>query len=258
MDDAFAQLGRFERFAFRVMRFFSEARFPLFWQRHFLVPFVSLFVSRRLVVRGLEGVPKDPNARILLVSNHRTFFDQFILGFILWKHSGLRWRLNFPVRANFFYENPLGLLICAVMSGGTMFPPFFRAQSKKGFNRYSLQTLIEMLKRPSRMVGFHPEGTRNKTDDPYTLLPAQPGVGELALKARPVVVPAFIHGLTNSVWRELRANLRGERAVMALFGEPIDLSVFPPETRLVHHKKCADLFNEKITALGAEERALRA
>ncbi len=258
MDEAFAHLSWFERFAFRVMRFFSEARFPEFWQRHFLLNFVALFVSRRLVVSGLERVPRDPQARILLVSNHGSFFDQFILGYILWRRGGLKQRLNFPVRANFFYENPLGLLIILVASGGAMFPPFFRKARKKGFNRYSMQTLIEMLKRPARMVGFHPEGTRNKTGDPYTLGPAQPGVGELALKARPVVVPAFITGLSNSVWAELRANLRGERPVRAVFGAPIDLGAFPPETRLVHHKKCADLFNEKIAALAAEEKALRA
>jgi len=81
---------------------------------------------------------------------------------------------------------------------------------------------------------------------------------DMAVKARPVVVPAFIIGLTNSVWAELRANLRGERPVRAVFGEPIDLGAYPPEARLVHHKKCADLFNEKIAALGAEEKALRA
>jgi 1-acyl-sn-glycerol-3-phosphate acyltransferase len=256
MDEAFAQLGRFERFAFRLMRWASEARICQLWQHRVLVPFVSLFVSRRLVVRGLERVPGDVQARLLLVSNHRTFFDQFILGYILWTH-GLRQRLHFPVRANFFYENPLGLLVCLAMSGGSMFPPFFRAAAKKGFNKFSLQTLIEMLQRPAQMVGFHPEGTRNKTDDPYTLLPAQPGVGELALKARPVVVPAFITGLTNSAFAELRANWRGERKIVAVFGAPVDIAGFPEATRLTHSKKCADLFTEKIAALSAEEKELR-
>jgi len=257
MDDPLATLSRFERFAFRIMRSLSEARFTYFWQRYFLVPFVTLFVGRRLVVRGLERVPRDPQARILLVANHRTFFDLFFLGWILWTRGGLRQRLNFPVRANFFYENPLGLLICMAMSGGSMFPPFFRAAEKKSFNKYSLSALVEMLQRPGQLIGFHPEGKRNKSDDPYTLLPAQPGAGELALKARPLVVPAFITGLSNSVWSELRAGLFGGRQVVAVFGEPIDLSEFPAETRLTHHKKCADLFNERIAALAAEERELR-
>jgi 1-acyl-sn-glycerol-3-phosphate acyltransferase len=124
-------------------------------------------------------------------------------------------------------------------------------------NRLSLGILLEKLRTPGQLVGFHPEGTRNKTDDPYTMLPAQPGVGELALKARPVVVPAFILGLTNSFGAELKANLRRERPVIAVFGEPIELPEAPPETRLSHHKKCADLINQRIAALGVEERALR-
>jgi 1-acyl-sn-glycerol-3-phosphate acyltransferase len=256
MDEALAQLGFFERLAFRVMRWASEARVGQIWQHFVLVPFVSMFVSRRLVVSGLERVPADAQARILLVANHRTFFDQFILGYILFKR-GLRQRLHFPVRANFFYENPLGLLICLAMSGGSMFPPFFRKAKKKGVNKLSLQTLVEMLQRPAQMVGFHPEGTRNKTDDPYQLLPAQPGVGELALKARPIVIPAFITGLTNSVFAELFANLRGQRTIVAVFGAPIDLSAFPETARLTHHKQCADLFTAKIAALAEEEKALR-
>jgi len=146
--------------------------------------------------------------------------------------------------------------LSAVFTGGSMFPPFFRSAEKKGMNRLSMSILLEKLRTPGQMVGFHPEGTRNKTDDPYALLPAQPGAGELALKARPVVVPAFILGLTNSPWAELKANLRRERPVIAVFGEPVQLPE-PRDTRLSHHKKFADLLNERIAALGAEERALR-
>jgi 1-acyl-sn-glycerol-3-phosphate acyltransferase len=144
------------------------------------------------------------------------------------------------------------------MSGGTMFPPFFRAVEKKLFNKHSLAILIEKMRTPGQLVGFHPEGTRNKTDDPYTLLPAQPGAGELALKARPYVVPAFITGLTNSVRAELMANLRRERTVVAVFGDPVELPQFEGETRLSHHKRMADLFTERILALATEEKAVRA
>jgi 1-acyl-sn-glycerol-3-phosphate acyltransferase len=107
-------------------------------------------------------------------------------------------------------------------------------------------------------VGFHPEGTRNKGPDPYQLLPAQPGAGEVALKSRPlVVVPAFVTGLTNKLGHEIAANLRGRDPIVAVYGEPIDLSAFPAETRLAHHKKCADLFCERISALMEEERRVR-
>jgi hypothetical protein len=72
-----------------------------------------------------------------------------------------------------------------------------------------------------------------------------------------VVVPAFILGMTNSVWTELKANFRRERPVIAVFGEPVQLPETPQETRLSHHKRVSDLLNERIAALGAEERRLR-
>lgn len=252
----------FERLAFRTMRFFNQGAIsPLsyLWQRYVIIPFVGAAVGRRLEVRGLERVAALPaDARILLVANHRTFFDLFVLGWIVWIRGGLKHRLNFPVRANFFYEQPLGLAVCLTMSGGTMFPPFFRPVEKKLFNKHSLEILIEKMKTPGQLIGFHPEGTRNKTDDPYTLLPAQPGAGELALKSRCTVLPAFITGLTNSVWAELKANARRERTVVAVFGEPVELPPDEGETRLSHHKKFADALTQRILALAEEEKTIRA
>jgi 1-acyl-sn-glycerol-3-phosphate acyltransferase len=260
-ERAFSSLGFWERLSFRVMRFFNQgggSGVAWLWQRFVLLPLFSLLASRRLRIHGferLDGVPE--HVPVLLVSNHRTFFDLFILGWIFMTHPRLLRRVSFPVRSNFFYEGPLGLFLGLVFTGGSMFPPFFRSTDKKEMNRISLRILLEKLHTRGQMVGFHPEGTRNKTDDPYTLLPAQPGAGELALKARPVVVPAFILGLSNNPWAELKANIRRERPVIAVFGEPIELPQTPEETRLSHHKKCADVFNQRIAQLGAEERSLR-
>ena len=260
-DSAFASLNRMERTAFRVMRFVNQGggrRVFRVWQRWVITPLVGLFVYRRLRVYGMERLDAvRPEVPILLVANHRTFFDLFILGRILIRHHRLGRQVSFPVRSNFFYETPLGLLMGVLFTGGSMFPPFFRSADKKAMNRLSLGILLEKLRTPGQMVGFHPEGTRNKTDDPYTMLPAQPGAGELALKARPVVVPAFILGMTNSFWTELKANHRREPAVIAVFGAPVELPLAPGETRLSHHKRFADLINQRIAALGMEERALR-
>jgi 1-acyl-sn-glycerol-3-phosphate acyltransferase len=259
----FEALAPFERLAFRVMRWANVgggAGLGARWQRWILEPIFALLIRRRLVIRGLERLGSIPyDASILLVANHRTFFDLFVLGWILVRTWRKRWRTSFPVRANFFYENPLGLLICLLLSGGSMFPPFFRKPRSKGFNRFSLSLVQGKLRRPGNLVGFHPEGTRNKGPDPYQLLPAQPGAGEVALKSRPVVVvPAFVTGLSNKLVREIAANLRGRDPIVAVFGEPIDLSAFPAETRLTHHKKCADLLCEGISALMEEEKRTRA
>lgn len=256
-----APLTAMERVAFAAASWANRgagAALFRFWQRRVLVPAFRLFVSRRLDVHGLErlrGIPRD--ASILLVANHRSFFDLFILGWILTRTDEFRRDVSFPVRANFFYENPLGLLVCLLLSGGSMFPPFFRAPSKRAFNARSLGILVEKLRAKGNLVGFHPEGTRNQGDDPYQLLRAQPGAGELALKARPCVVPAFINGLSNSVLAELRANVRGAPRVTAVFGAPVELPPDTGETRLSHHKRFADLLLERIRALGAEERSLR-
>ena len=260
-DPPLEVLGPFERLAFRVMRWANVgggARLGLFWQRNILGPLFKLLIYRRLVVRGLERLDRVPrDASVLLVANHRTFFDLFILGWILVSTWRRRWRPSFPVRANFFYENPVGLFICLLLSGGSMFPPFFRKPRSKAFNRYSLAIVLAKLRAPGNLIGFHPEGTRNKTGNPYQLLPAQPGAGEVALKARPVVVPAFINGLSNEITQEVMANFRRRDPVIAVFGEPIDLSPFPAETRLAHHKRCSDLFCARIYALMEEEKQVR-
>jgi hypothetical protein len=54
------------------------------------------------------------------------------------------------------------------------------------------------------------------------------------------------------------ANLRRERTVVAVFGDPVELPQFEGETRLSHHKRMADLFTERILALATEEKAVRA
>jgi 1-acyl-sn-glycerol-3-phosphate acyltransferase len=244
------------------MRFFNVGagvRAAIAWQWLVLTWLFGMFVHRRIVIRGWERLAAIPDgASIMLVSNHRTFFDQFIIGWLLFRSGRYHRKSSFPVRANFFYEHPPGLLISLLLSGGSMFPPFLRRPEAKAFNKYSLGILVDLLRTPGNLIGFHPEGTRNKGPDPYQLLPAQPGAGELALKARPVIVPAFITGLTNHLFSELVANIRRERPIVIVFGDVVDVSDWPAETRLSHHKRCADMLNEKIAALMEEEKAVRA
>jgi 1-acyl-sn-glycerol-3-phosphate acyltransferase len=110
---------------------------------------------------------------------------------------------------------------------------------------------------------MHPEGTRGKGPDPYTFLPAQPGVGKLALIARPVVIPAFSHGLSNDAVDDIRANFtrdaRRSRAIITVFGSPIDFADLCAEKpRPTLYKKCADRFMAEVGKLAIRERALRA
>jgi 1-acyl-sn-glycerol-3-phosphate acyltransferase len=139
-----------------------------------------------------------------------------------------------------------------------MFPPFFREPSKQAFNQWSLARTVEILRGGQCMVGFHPEGTRNRGPDPYTPLPAQPGVGKLIMDTWPIVVPAFINGLSNDIVADIRGNFSGTKKVVAVFGEPIDLAPFRGYgNRLASHKRIADAVLKIIYQLGEEERAWR-
>jgi 1-acyl-sn-glycerol-3-phosphate acyltransferase len=217
--------------------------------------------SKHLVhVRGLERLshltPRDP---ILLVANHRSFFDLYMLALLLHRHTPLRQPVMCPVRADFFYQRPAGLAVNLLVGGGRMFPPFFREPSKSEFNKWALGRVAEELRRGSVLVGFHPEGTRNKGPDPYTPLPAQPGVGKLVMESWPVVVPAFINGMSSDILADIRANFTGERRAIAVFGAPVDLSPFRSQSnRLATHKRIADKLLSIIFQLAGEERVARA
>ena len=77
------------------------------------------------------------------------------------------------------------------------------------------------------------------------------------------MIPAFIHGLGNSALDDVRANFtrdaRGSRAVISVFGPPIDYSDLCVEKpRPTLYKKCADRFMLEIGKLATREQALRA
>ena len=144
-----------------------------------------------------------------------------------------------------------------------MYPPIYRQAERRALNDETLDRMVEIVRRPGNVLGMHPEGTRGKGDDPYTVLPAQPGVGKLALVARPVVIPAFIHGLSNSALDDVRANFardaRRSRAVILVFGPPVDYSdLMAEKPRPTLYKKCADRFMAEVGKLSVRERALRA
>ena len=263
--DPIASLRFFSRLAFRVIAFCQRpwvVAVLAVWQRFLLEPIIFVFlISRRLRIHGAERLASiPPGAPLFVIANHRSFFDLFIVGWTLLNRCGLRRRISFPVRANFFYEHPLGLLINLLLAGGAMFPPFFRLRDRHGVNEHALGLVVARLRQQGTLVGFHPEGTRSKDQDPYQLLPAQVGAGLIALKTRPdsVIVPAFINGLSNSFGREVWNNLLGREPVIIVFGAPPDLSQWPTETRISHHKKCSDVLLAGIGKLGEEEKALRA
>ena len=209
--------------------------------------------SRRLRVHGLENIQRFGKKDIVLVvANHRTFFDFFVVcACTFWKTNMSR-RILFPVRSNFFYDHPLGPMINVAMSGMTMFPPLLRnggVARRATFNEYSIQRSIEELQVPGTMMGLHPEGTRNKSDDPYSMLRARSGVGRIALASPQAhVIPAFLLGMGNALQKEFRYNWleADDPKIDAMFGPEIDFSDLRSEP------------NQKDTAQRASERMMDA
>ncbi len=256
-----AHLGGFERFAFRLVRLVNRRAKGIFtfYQQQLLGIAFEACIGRTIVAEGLQHVRAlSPDRPVLLVSNHRSFFDFFTLSTVLYKRAGFGRRIYFPVRANFFYDNPLGLLINGFIGGFSMYPPIFRDRKKLALNRASIDETARLLREPGTLVGIHPEGTRGKGPDPYELLPAQPGVGRALVRSDPVVLPVFLLGLGNSLWKTFWNNWTERRPIFVVFGEPIDVSDLRAEgDRPTVHKRIADRIAAVLRGLGERERTLR-
>jgi 1-acyl-sn-glycerol-3-phosphate acyltransferase len=211
-------------------------------------------------VNGLERLPKfDAKKSYLVVSNHRSFFDLYVItGYLV--NRGMPHRLVFPVRSGFFYDRRLGLVVNGVMSFFAMYPPVFRERSRAALNLASLDETVLLLRRGGTFVGLHPEGMRNKSDDPYALLPAQGGVGRVIQAGGVEVLPVFVNGLGNDLPRQVAGNFTKKGTpIIVNFGAPIDFEGMldrPPSPRL--HRRISEHALEHIRLLGEEEKAIRA
>jgi 1-acyl-sn-glycerol-3-phosphate acyltransferase len=269
MPDAEIPLTRVEKLALAIAEIANETPSGKWlqtrWLRGFSYVWVRALLARRMLVEGLdELMTMQPDRGVMLVSNHRTFFDQYAM--LLACYMGpAPWakRLYFPVRSNFFYDNPFGIVVNNVVAGGAMYPPIYRQAERRAKNDEALDKMVEILRGPGNVLGMHPEGTRGKGPDPYEFLPAQPGVGKLALVAQPVIIPAFCHGLGNNFLRDITFNFRRgarrDNAVIAVFGPPIDYSdLLAEKPRPALYKKCADRLMLAVKGRIARERELRA
>lgn len=201
------------------------------------------------------------NRGVIIASNHRSYADMYLLSSVLLPRCGWIERTYFPVRSEFIYDRIGGLFVNAVVAGMTMYPPLYRQPSRRALNRATLAFLVDELRRPGTLVGMHPEGRRSTLADPYTLLPAQPGIGEIVHRAQPIVIPAFIAGVPRDLLAGVRANFsRGGASprVTITFGEPLSFDAYRdapagPRTSL----RIAEEIRAEIARLGALDRERR-
>ena len=261
-----AVLSPFERFAFGLTWRMNRGRWKRFWtfcQRIFGAGWIHVSTYNLMHVTGLEHVEAVSHERpILLVANHRSFFDMYVVSTVLFRRTKWRKQLFFPVRGRFFYDTVGGLFVNFIMGWWSMFPPFFAGgdnpkTEQREFDKFSMRLLAHLCREGAgNVIGFHPEGTRNKNSDPYSYLRAQPGVGKLIKDARPQVVPVFIAGLSNDLKRQVLGNWRGGEKVRVRFGPALDLSEFYDRRDSARtYMEIAGFVMSKIAELGEQDRA---
>lgn len=260
-----AVLSRFERFAFRFTNRQNQGRRKRFWtwcQSVFGAGWIHISTYNLMRVYGLENLEAVSKDRpILLVANHRSYFDMYVVSTTLFRHTRWRKALFFPVRGRFFYQSLAGMFVNLVMGWWSMYPPFFTGgdkpiPEKREFDKYSMRCLAQLCREGAgNVIGFHPEGTRNVSDDPYSHLRPQPGVGKLIKDSNPQVVPVFIAGLGNNLPKQVLGNWFGGDLIRIHFGKQIDLSQFIAKKDHVRtYKEISEFVMSKIAELGEEDK----
>lgn len=259
----FEVLGKTETLGFRLankMNFGTWKRVWTFFQRHIGSLWIFIATYNLMRVSGIENFEAtDVQRPVLLVANHRSFFDMYTVSSVLFRRTKRPMKLFFPVRGKFFYDNIVGWFVNLIMGWWAMYPPFFREsddQSKREFDKFSLRKLIELCAEgEANVIGFHPEGKRNLNDDPYSLLPAQPGIGKIIYAAKPQVIPVFIAGLGNDLPKQILGNWTGGDKVRIRFGQAVDLAQFYEKRDAIRtHKEIADHLTAKIKELAEDDR----
>ena len=230
-----------------------------FLQVHIGSRWISAAIHRLLQLHHVERVQElGSEQSFIIVANHRSFFDLYVVTGSLVRR-GLRQRILFPVRANFFYDNLAGLFVNGAMSFFAMYPPIFRERKKLILSLAAMDELAYLLRRSPTVVGIHPEGQRN-AGDPYQLLPLKPGVGRMAYLAQVPVIPVFVNGLEPSdIKKQIASNWSQDgKKIHVLFGEAIALDdLYQGPENAESYAAITKRIELAISALGQEEKQIR-
>jgi 1-acyl-sn-glycerol-3-phosphate acyltransferase len=200
----------------------DRSRLALLWYEWVRLMAALLFsIQGGVRATGRRHVPAAGG--MLLVSNHLSHLDVFVLGLTMPRS------LNYMARSSLFFP-PLGSLIRTL--GGF-------AIRREGIGAEGLKETLRRL-RAGGVVVLFPEGTRSPDG---ALGPLKPGIASLAARTRMPIVPAAIAG-TFEAWPRSRV-LPRPHPVRVHFGPPIT-----PD-------QLVGLDPEAITAL-LRERLLRA
>ncbi|WP_422926443.1 lysophospholipid acyltransferase family protein [Singulisphaera sp. PoT] len=204
----------------------DRSRLAIYWYRIVqIVVATALYSLGGIRASGRNNLPTKGGA--LLVSNHASHLDVFILGIPLHRP------LNYVARSTLFFP-PLGTLIRSV--GG--FPI-----QREGMGAQGLKETLKRLK-SGGIVALFPEGTRTKNGE---IGEFKSGIAVLAARAKVPIIPAAVAG-TFEAWP--RSRMFPKAAPVSIhYGTPIT----PEELSQLDGDAMTDLI--RVRVLQCQEQA---
>lgn len=180
------------------------------------VLFYLFFKIFGLKIYGLENVPEKGG--VIIAPNHRSNYDPPLVGCPVKSRP-----IYFLAKKGLFINKTVSRVLRSVCA----IPVDTENPGVK-----TLRVFVNLLKQGKAVMMF-PEGKRSMTNE---FLPAKPGVGYMAIRAKVPVVPVLITGTHESMWNHF---LR--KTPLALkFGKPLY-----PEYKRANTKNAME-FTEKI------------
>lgn len=170
--------------------------------------FSELIFSELNISIKIENEDKLPkNGKYLLLSNHRSILDPFVIDVALKNTSifGL-WIVKKELYKSFFFRK-------AVTYGGCI------KLDREKVNKKFFQDIKESLKDGNSIFMF-PEGTRNKTSE--DLLSFKNGVNLIALKNKLPILPIYIKSNVADALEHMLLNSNSQQEIIISIGDRID------------------------------------
>ena len=181
----------------------------------------------RLKVYGRENIPDE--GRVLLVANHRSYFDPPLVAFAVKK------RPVFFMAKSELFETPI--LSTLIKHWGNAFPV------KRGKpDLRALKTALEIMS-GGELVCIFPEGQRAPAGK---FIKPKWGAGMVAIRAKAPIVPCLIEGSESIMGKEKLFS--GWPSVTIRFGKPFRIDL---EDKKENYQKVADILMERIKELRA-------
>lgn len=257
---ALATLPPLERGIFRLVDRMNRGSWKAAWAligRQLHARALHAVFAPQLDVYGFEHMERtDPDRPILVVANHRSFYDLHLVSTVVLRRLGRPMRIFFPIRGRYYYQSVGGTLLNFLGGLWSMYPPLFTMPSHRAFNRYSLEVLIGLCREGrGHLIGIHPEGGRNRDPDPYSFRRTQPGAGRIIHAARPQVIPVFIAGLENDFRKVVSRRRRGGERLRLHFGPAVDLgALYALPAKGSTYKQIAELVMDRVRELAERDR----